>query len=63
MLDIILRNRTYDLGLINDWGTMASAYSDLVFNNKNDYASSFKRTSKSAEKSLNKFLQKIGVNR
>jgi hypothetical protein len=63
MLDIILRNRTYDLGLINDWGAMSSAYSDLVFNNKNDYASSFKRTSKSAEKSLNKFLQKIGVNR
>ena len=61
MLDIIFKNRMYDLGLINDWGTIASSYSDLVFNNKSDYASTFKKTSKSAEKQLKNFLKKVGV--
>ena len=61
MLDIIFKNRMYDLGLINEWGTIASSYSDLVFNNKSDYASTFKKTSKSAEKQLKNFLKKVGV--
>ena len=61
MLDIIFQNRMYDLGLINDWGGLASGYNNLVFNNKNDYASMFKKSSKSAEKKLKSFLKKVGV--
>ena len=30
MLKIIMKNRQYDLGLINDWGSIASGYSNLV---------------------------------
>lgn len=61
MLDIIFTNRMYDLGLINDWGGLASGYNNLVFNNKNDYAKQFKTASKAADKKLKQFLSKIGV--
>jgi hypothetical protein len=59
MLDIIFQNRMYDLGLINDWGGLASGYNNLVFNNKNDYASLYKKSSKNAQKKLDAFLKKI----
>ena len=61
MLDIIFTNRMYDLGLINDWGALASGYNNLVFSNKNDYAKQFKSASKAADKKLKQFLSKIGV--
>ncbi len=61
MLDIIFKNRMYDLGLINDWGALASGYNNLVFNNKNDYASMFKKASKAADKKLKNFLKKVNV--
>ena len=51
----------YDLGLINDWGALASGYNNLVFNNKNDYASMFKKASKAADKKLKNFLKKVNV--
>ena len=59
MLDIVFSNRMYDLGLINDWGGLANGYMQLVFNNKNDYASLYKKSSKSAIKKLDQFLKKI----
>ncbi len=59
MLDIVFSNRMYDLGLINDWGGPANGYMLLVFNNKNDYASLYKKSSKSAIKKLDQFLKKI----
>jgi hypothetical protein len=61
MLEILFQNRMYDLGLINDWSNIASGYSDLVFNNKNDYANHYKKVSKSATKQLDKFLKKISA--
>lgn len=60
MLDIILNNRMYDLGLINDWGSLASSYNGLVFNGKTDYASMYSSKSKAAIKKLEKFLTSIG---
>ena len=51
----------YDLVLINDWSGIASGYSDLVFNNKNDYANHFKKVSKSVQKKLDAFLKKINA--
>ncbi|MBO4422938.1 MAG: hypothetical protein J5879_05835 [Clostridia bacterium] len=59
MLDILFQHRMYDLGLINDWGGYASGYSDLVFNNKSDYANLYKRVSKSIDKKISKFVDKI----
>ncbi len=61
MLEILFKNRMYDLGLINDWSNIASGYSDLVFNNKSDYANHYKKVSKSAIKKLDKFLEKISA--
>lgn len=61
MLEILFRHRMYDLGLINDWSAIASGYSDLVFNNKNDYANHFKKVSKGVQKRLDAFLKKINA--
>ena len=61
MLEILFRHRMYDLGLINDWSAIASGYSDLVFNNKNDYANHFKKVSKGVQKKLDAFLKKINA--
>lgn len=59
MIDIIMQHRAYDLELIHDWGSLATQYSDLVFNNKNNYASVYKKCSTSAEKKINTFLKNI----
>ena len=61
MLEIILKNRKYDLGWINDWGGIATGYSDLVFNNKNDYASMFGARKTKANNALKKFLSKLDI--
>ena len=59
MLEIIFKNRVYDLGLINDWSNYASGYSDLVFNNKNEFSKLYKKVSKSIDKKISKFLENI----
>ena len=59
MLETVFKNRIYDLGLINDWGTVASSYMTLVSENKNNYTASFSRISRSAKNKLDNFLSKI----
>ena len=59
MIDLIMKNRSYDLELIHDWGNLATQYSNLVFDNKNNYASVFKKCSTSAEKKINSYLKTI----
>ena len=59
MIDILLNNRVYDLGLINDWGGISSEYENLVFNNQSDFASMYKKREKSAKNALTKFLNNI----
>lgn len=61
MLDIILKNRVYDIGLVNEWGSIPSSYNDLVFNGQTDYASMIDRRKKSATKQLGKFLKDLGL--
>ncbi len=61
MLEIIYKNRQYDLGWINDWGNIANGYSDLVFNNKKDYASMFQKGEKKARNAIKKFLSKLDI--
>ncbi|MBO4421945.1 MAG: hypothetical protein J5879_00785 [Clostridia bacterium] len=62
MIDIIMKHRAYDLELIHDWGNLATSYSNLVFDNKNNYASVYKKCSKTAEKKINTFLTSIEKN-
>ena len=59
MLKTVFKNRIYDFGLINDWGTVASSYMTLVSENKNNYTASFSRISRSAKNKLDNFLSKI----
>jgi hypothetical protein len=61
MLKIILKNRQYDLGLINNWGNISTGYSDLVFNNKNSYANMFKSGKKRADREVSKFIEKLNI--
>jgi ABC-type glycerol-3-phosphate transport system substrate-binding protein len=59
MLEILFKHRMYDLGLINDWNAYASGYSDLVFNNKNEFSKLYKKVEKSIGKKINKFVENI----
>ena len=61
MLEIIYKNRQYDLGWINDWGGIANGYSDLVVNNKNTYASMVQKGEKQARNAIKKFLSKLNI--
>ena len=62
MIDIIMKNRSYDLELIHDWGSLASSYSDLVFNNKKTFSSMYKKCSSAAEKKIKSYLKTIEKN-
>ncbi len=62
MIDIIMQNRSYDLELIHDWGGLATSYSELVFDNKNNYSSVYKKCSSSAEKKIRSYLKMIDHN-
>ena len=61
MLKIIMKHRIYDLGNINDWGGLATGFSNLVFNNKNSYASVTKSGIKKAKNALTKFFSKLNI--
>lgn len=59
MLEILFKNRMYDLGLINNWSNFASGYSDLVFNNSSEFSKLYKRVNKAVGKKIDSFLSKI----
>ena len=61
MLNIIMKHRISDLGNINDWGGLASGFSNLVFNNKNSYASVTKSGIRKAKNALTKFFSKLNI--
>lgn len=62
MIDLIMQNRSYDLELIHDWGSLSTSYSQLIFDNKNNYASLFKKSSAAAEKRITNYLNSIEKN-
>ncbi len=55
MLDMLLINRAYDLGLIYAWGTFASSYNALAVNGKMTLASLVAKSEKSINKEIEKF--------
>ncbi len=59
MLEIIFGNRTYDLGLICDFGNVSSAYSTAANSGVASLTSVFVRNKKRAENEIADFIEKI----
>lgn len=61
MLDIILASRTFDLGGFHmfNWGNMGGIFSQLVRQEKTNYASLYKRNISKATANLNSDVEKI----
>ena len=61
MLTIILQSRTFDLGSTHmfNWGSVASAFTELLAKGSNAYASTYAKRIKSGKKALEKSLQKL----
>ncbi len=60
MLDIILAQRAYDLGMIFNWGSMFSTVTGMT-TSKTDFASSFAKREKATETAIEKFVEQLGA--
>ena len=61
MLDIILAQRSYDLGNIFDWGGMFSMITGLATQKNGDFASSYAKKEAAAQKAIDKFIDSLEV--
>ena len=59
MLDIILAQRAYDLGMIFNWGNMFSTITGLSTNANADFASSYAKIEKATIKAIEKFVDSL----
>lgn len=59
MLDIILAQRAYDLGMIFNWGNMFSTITGLSTNTNADFASSYAKVEKATLKAIEKFVDAL----
>ena len=59
MLDIILAQRTYDLGMIFNWGNMFSWITNLALNSSLDFASTYAKNEKATLNGIEKFVKSL----
>ncbi|MBQ7299407.1 MAG: extracellular solute-binding protein [Clostridia bacterium] len=59
MLDIILAQRSYDLGMIFNWGNMFSTITGLSTNSNADFASAYAKVEKATLKAIEKFVDAL----
>lgn len=59
MLDIIFETRVYDLGFIFNWGNTGNFVTTLFTNKQTEYASSWEKTQKAAQKNMEKSIEKF----
>ncbi len=59
MLDIILAQRAYDLGMIFNWGNMFSTITGMSTSKNPDFASSYAKVEKSTLKAIEKFVDAL----
>ncbi|MBP3919421.1 MAG: extracellular solute-binding protein [Clostridia bacterium] len=59
MLDIILAQRSYDLGGIFNWGNIHSTITGMAARKNADFASSYAKIEKSALKAIEKFIDSL----
>ena len=63
MLDIIFASRVYDIGVLNDWGTLYGTITMMTMKNNRDLASTFEKLAEKAQKDVQKTIdayEKIG---
>ena len=63
MLDLIMRQRVFDLGYIFDWGTLGSAYDAAVLKGNSDFTSLYDKYESKAQDAIAKLVetyQKLG---
>ncbi|MBQ7983968.1 MAG: extracellular solute-binding protein, partial [Clostridia bacterium] len=56
MLDIILSQRWYDLGMIFDWGDLFSKITELSQGSKLDFASTYEKRRKAAQREIDDYI-------
>lgn len=59
MLDIILAQRAYDLGMIFNWGNMFSTITSLSTSKNADFASSYAKRESATQKAIDKFIEQL----
>ncbi|MBR5869887.1 MAG: carbohydrate ABC transporter substrate-binding protein [Clostridia bacterium] len=59
MLDIILAQRAYDLGMIFNWGSMFSTITGMSTSKNPDFASLYAKNEKSTNKAIEKFIDAL----
>ena len=59
MLDIILAQRAYDLGMIFNWGSMFSMITGLSTSGNSDFASQYAKKESATEKAIQKFIDSL----
>ena len=61
MIDIILANRNFDLGMIFDWGGTLTIFYDMYNAKTNDFSSRYAGIESKAEAAIADFIAKIGA--
>ena len=56
MLDLIMRDRVFDLGYIFDWGNLGSSYCSTVMKKKADFASLYEKGEPKAQTAIQKLI-------
>jgi len=59
MLDIILAQRAYDLGMIFNWGSMFSTITGLSTSSNADFASAYAKREKATVSAIEKFVESL----
>ena len=59
MLDIILKNRVYDLATVYDWGSMSGIFSDIYNKAQNTFVSAYEKKEASIQKAIDKTLEEL----
>lgn len=59
MLDIVLNNRSFDLGTLYDWGSCINFYCDFVRNKNTDIASAYEKKGTTFQRAMDRTINSI----
>ena len=59
MLDIILKNRIYDLGTVYDWASISGIFSDIYNKAQNNFVSAYEKKEAAIQKAIDKTLEEL----
>jgi hypothetical protein len=59
MLDIILKNRVYDLATVYDWSSISGMFSDIYNKGQNNFVSAYEKKEAAIQKAIDKTLDEL----